>query len=122
MTRTTRLNLQYEPFDTGQPWHIFNELVQYLEGGLLLQWSGDWSAGTYYKGDIVLHEQYLYVANTETTNEPSLPTAATDWDFLAFAGTATPYTAITGTYTVLISDYTINATSGTFDLTLPTAV
>jgi len=32
------------------------------------------------------------------------------------------YTAQTGTYAILRNDYTINCTSGTFTVTLPTAV
>ena len=33
-----------------------------------------------------------------------------------------PYTAVTSTYTVGENDYVVNATSGTFTITLPTAV
>lgn len=39
-----------------------------------------------------------------------------------FAGTLFPYIAITSTYAILISDYTVDCTSGTFTATLPTAV
>jgi len=35
MPRTTRLDLSLEPSDTGKPHHIFNELVNWIEGGYL---------------------------------------------------------------------------------------
>lgn len=38
------------------------------------------------------------------------------------AGLIYPYVAVTATYAILINDYTINCTSGTFTTTLPTAV
>lgn len=44
------------------------------------------------------------------------PTSVTTGSFL------TGYTAQTSTYAILASDYTINCTSGTFTVTLPTAV
>lgn len=86
MTRTTRLNASYEPWNTAQPHVIFNELLQALEDGLLIRWSGAWSAGTYYIGDMVSHTSNLYICNTDTTDEPSLPTAGTDWSLLATLG------------------------------------
>ena len=39
-----------------------------------------------------------------------------------FAGLSMPYKAVTGAYTATESDFVINATSGTFTVTLPTAV
>ena len=33
MSRTTRLNLSLEPFDTAQAFIIFNELAQFIEAG-----------------------------------------------------------------------------------------
>ena len=54
---------------------------------------------------------------------PTLTSAA---DFRAIEVTngsvLLPYKAVTSTYTVLNNDYTIDATSGTFTITLPTAV
>ena len=68
--RTTRLQLSLEPVDSAQPWHIFNEFINWLEAG--------------YQTEV--------------------------------------YRAVTGTDTVLAGDYTVDATSGTFTLTLLTAV
>ena len=70
MSRTTRLNRSLEPEDTAQAFVIFNEFLNWLDDGLLVE----------------------------------------------------TYRAITGTDTVLAGDYTVNATSGTFTLTLLTAV
>ena len=70
MSRTTRLNRSLEPADTAQAFIIFNEFINWLDDGLLVE----------------------------------------------------TYRAITGTDTVLAGDYTVNATSGTFTLTLLTAV
>ena len=70
MSRTTRLNRSLEPEDTAQAFIIFNEFLNWLDDGLLVE----------------------------------------------------TYRAITGTDTVLAGDYTVNATSGSFTLTLLTAV
>jgi hypothetical protein len=51
-------------------------------------------------------------------------TASTTGTILASVGSPQPqaYVAITGTYAILSTDYTVNATSGTFTATLETAV
>lgn len=33
MSRSTRLNLSYEPYNTAQPDAIFNELIDWIEAG-----------------------------------------------------------------------------------------
>jgi hypothetical protein len=48
--------------------------------------------------------------------------AAPSWSTIPASGLSYSYVAVTGTYSVLASDYYIDATSGTFTITLPTAV
>jgi len=42
--------------------------------------------------------------------------------FISLGGITFPYVEVTGTYTVTDNDYCVDATSGTFTVTLPTAV
>ena len=42
--------------------------------------------------------------------------------FISLGGVTVPLTQVTNTYTVLPTDYFVEATSGTFTITLPTAV
>ena len=81
MPRSTRSGFSYEPLDTVQPAHIFNEMVDMLEDGLLIIWQGVWSAGTYLKGDLVIKAGWLMIVSATTTTEEPLPGAA-DWDIL----------------------------------------
>jgi len=41
---------------------------------------------------------------------------------ISLGGITFPYTAVNGTYTITANDYLIDATSGTFQITLPSAV
>lgn len=49
-----------------------------------IEWKGSWSAGTYLANDAVSYQDSSWIANTDTTEEPS--EAATDWDLLASKG------------------------------------
>jgi len=49
-----------------------------------LNWQGAWSAGSYLTDDAVEHNGSAYVANADTSEEPS--GSATDWDLLASKG------------------------------------
>jgi len=42
--------------------------------------------------------------------------------FISLGGITLPYKAVTATYAVTSSDYMVDATSGTFTITLPTSV
>jgi len=42
--------------------------------------------------------------------------------FISLGGVTLPYKAVTSTYAITASDYMVDATSGTFQITLPTAV
>ena len=41
---------------------------------------------------------------------------------ISLGGITFPYVAVTGTYTIVPDDYLVDCTSGTFTVTLPTAV
>lgn len=53
-------------------------------GDFINRWQGAWSAGEYQEGDIVAHNGSSFIANTTTTEEPSL--SADDWDLVAEKG------------------------------------
>ena len=42
--------------------------------------------------------------------------------FISLGGVTLPYKAVTSTYAITAADYMVDATSGTFTITLPTAV
>lgn len=48
------------------------------------QWQGAWAAGSYVKNDAVEHGGSSWIANKNTTQEPSV--SATDWDLVAAKG------------------------------------
>lgn len=48
-----------------------------------VRWMGTWSAGTYRAYDMVIDEEYIAVANAETTNKPQTAgTPHADWDIV----------------------------------------
>lgn len=54
------------------------------QGEVGVDWQGPWSAGTYTEDQGVSNNGSSFIANKETTEEPSL--TATDWDLLARKG------------------------------------
>lgn len=56
------------------------------------------------------------------SNTTTLGNTSTVGTYIAGGGLILPYAAKTGTYAILTTDYLINCTSGTFTVTLPTAV
>ena len=57
-------------------------IEQYFVDGL--QWKGDWEAGTYDENDVVKNDGKVWVALTETTEEPT--GTPTDWDIMVEDG------------------------------------
>ena len=49
-----------------------------------VNWQGDWAAGSYVSDDGVSHNGSSWIANKNTSEEPSI--SATDWDILAIKG------------------------------------
>ena len=101
MSRLIRTNFQIMPPDSEQMWKVYNELINDLNDGKLVLWKIEWSAGTYYKGDMVIDDSWAMVANKTTTDKPApapfgtpawlLPTAPV-WEAQSYLGTV--YTGI----------------------------
>ena len=82
MPRTDRIAFSLEPDNTAQPWHIFNELVNKLNDGLLIRWLPSYSpSDPVFKGDLVVQSGVLLLANAD--NSQAAAEGASDWDTLA---------------------------------------
>lgn len=75
---------------------------------------GHFIANTAIGANVVAHAGYTLDDGTNVTEYLPASTVA--------QGVSVGYVAKTGTYTALVSDYTINCTSGTFTVTVPTAI
>lgn len=76
-----------------------------------IQWTGDWTAGTYSQYDAVFHNGSSYIANTGTSQEPP----GSDWDMLAQESTpnVTSVFGRTGVVTANTGDYTATKITNT---------
>lgn len=86
-----------------------------------IQYYKNWSSGD--KWGVEATSNIVKVGNYDLSNNSTLFTIDdTDKTIKSAGGIITNYVAKTATYSILRNDYLINCTSGTFTVTLPTAV
>lgn len=97
---------------------VLNAKINPATGALLVEGSGTVSSVSVVTANGISGS----VATATTTPAITLTLGAITPTSVTTGALLTGYTAQTTTYSVLASDYTINCTSGTFTVTLPTAV